>query len=238
MKPRTALAITMLCFALHVDGETPQSYLLDPFAQATSGHEGCTPAKPPLLDEQQMRSQAHSRAERGTSCCLAGTCECGGPYKHDAEINDRVIEAIRADKRFRDTAVWVATTRGFVSLQGCVRGPGQKTNPGSTRSPTFDERRLTRAVASARTQSLPPAAPPPPPASGSAHAVPRRTLSARRRPRPAGPTGGCAAARAAGARRCRERELRRGDGARPPASRSDRASSAPKRASPSPRDRG
>jgi len=126
MKPRTALAITMLCFALHVDGETPQSYLLDPFAQATSGHEGCPPAKPPLLDEQQMRSQAHSRAERGTSCCLAGTCECGGPYKHDAEINDRVIEAIRADKRFRDTAVWVTTTRGFVSLQGCVRSPAQK----------------------------------------------------------------------------------------------------------------
>jgi hypothetical protein len=126
MKPRAALAIAMLCFSLHVDGETPQSYLLDPFAQATSGHEGCPPAMPPLLDEQQMRSQAHSRAERGTSCCLAGTCECGGPYKHDAEINDRVVEAIRADKQFRDTAVWVTTTRGFVSLQGCVRSPAQK----------------------------------------------------------------------------------------------------------------
>ena len=126
MKPRAALAIAMLCFALHVEGETPQSYLLDPFAQATSGHEGCPPVKPPLLDEQQMRSQAHSRAERGTSCCLAGTCECGGPYKHDAEINGRVVEAIRADKRFRDTAVWVTTTRGFVSLQGCVRSPAQK----------------------------------------------------------------------------------------------------------------
>jgi hypothetical protein len=126
MKLRAALAITILCVALHVDGEAPQSYLLDPFAQATSGHEGCPPVKPPLLDEQQMRSQAHSRAERGTSCCLAGTCECGGPYRHDAEINDRVVEAIRADKRFRDTAVWVTTTRGFVSLQGCVRSPAQK----------------------------------------------------------------------------------------------------------------
>src|SRR4030088_934825 len=126
MKPRAALAIAMLCFALHVEGETPQSYLLDPFAQATFGVERCPVATPPILDEQQMRSQAHSRAERGTSCCLAGTCECGGPYKHDAEINDRVIEAIRADKRFRDTAVWVTTTRGFVSLQGCVRSPAQK----------------------------------------------------------------------------------------------------------------
>ena len=116
----------MLCFAIRVDAQTSLSYLLDPFAQATSGDERCPAAKPPILDEQQMRSQAHSRAERGTSCCLAGTCECGGPYKHDAEINDRVIEAIRADKRFRDTAVWVTTTRGFVTLLGCVRDPAQK----------------------------------------------------------------------------------------------------------------
>src|ERR1700693_2361499 len=126
MNFRAALVIAMLCFALRVDAQTSQSYLLDPFAQATSGDERCPAAKPPILDEQQMRSQAHSRAERGISCCLAGTCECGGPYKHDAEINDRVVEAIRADKRFRDTAVWVTTTRGFVSLQGCVRGPAQK----------------------------------------------------------------------------------------------------------------
>ncbi|TMH04843.1 MAG: BON domain-containing protein [Betaproteobacteria bacterium] len=38
----------------------------------------------------------------------------------------RVVEAIRTDKRFRDTAIWVTTTRGFVSLQGCVRSPAQK----------------------------------------------------------------------------------------------------------------
>ena len=70
-----------------------------------------------------MRAQAHSRAERGTSCCLAGTCECGGPYKHDTEINDRVVRGNQGDKRLRDTAVWVTTTRGFVTLQGCVRSP-------------------------------------------------------------------------------------------------------------------
>src|ERR1700687_1796962 len=126
MNSRAALVIAMLCLAFRVDAQTSRSYLLDPFAQATSGDERCPAAKPPILDEQQMRSQAHSRAERGASCCLAGTCECGGPYKHDAEINDRVIEASRADKRFRDTAVWVTTKRGFVTLGGCVRNPAQK----------------------------------------------------------------------------------------------------------------
>jgi hypothetical protein len=126
MNCRATFVIAMLCLAFRVDAQTSQSYLLDPFARATSGDERCPVARPPILDEQQMRSQAHSRAERGASCCLAGTCECGGPYKHDAEINDRVVEAIRVDKRFRDTAVWVTTTRGFVSLRGCVRNPAQK----------------------------------------------------------------------------------------------------------------
>jgi hypothetical protein len=126
MHSRAAFAIAIICVAPHVDAQMTQSYLLDPFAQATSGYEGCPAPKPPVLDEREMRAQAHSRAERGTSCCLAGTCECGGAYKHDAEINDRVVEAIRADKRFRDTAVWVTTTRRFVTLQGCVRSPAVK----------------------------------------------------------------------------------------------------------------
>ena len=126
MNFRAAPAIALFCLAFHVDAQTTRTYLLDPFAQATSGYRTCPAVAPPVVDEQQMRAQAHSRAERGTSCCLAGTCECGGPYKHDAEINDRVVEALRSDKRFRDTAVWVTTTRGFVTLQGCVRTPAQK----------------------------------------------------------------------------------------------------------------
>ena len=36
MNPRAALAIAILSFALHVDAQMSQSYLLDPFAQATS----------------------------------------------------------------------------------------------------------------------------------------------------------------------------------------------------------
>jgi osmotically-inducible protein OsmY len=127
MNLRAALTITALCLASHAHAQATQSYLLDPFAQATGGYDGCPTVMAPALDEQQMRAQAHSRAERGTSCCLAGTCECGGPYKHDSEINGRVVDAIKADKRFRDTAVWVTTTRGFVTLQGCVRSRAQKT---------------------------------------------------------------------------------------------------------------
>jgi osmotically-inducible protein OsmY len=109
-----------------VQAEEPRTYQLDPFAQATAGYTACTAVEPPALTEQEMRIQAHGRAERGTSCCLAGTCECGGAYKRDPEINERVVQAIRKDARLRDTSIWVTTTRKFVTLQGCVRSTVQK----------------------------------------------------------------------------------------------------------------
>ena len=106
--------------------EGPRTYQLDPFTQATGGYAGCPEAKPPVLTEQEMRVSAHERAERGTSCCLAGTCECGGAYKRDPEINERVAAAIKADARFANTSVWVTTTRKFLTRQGCVRTARQK----------------------------------------------------------------------------------------------------------------
>jgi osmotically-inducible protein OsmY len=117
------VAVTLTCF---VQAQEPRTYQLDPFAQATAGYPTCPAAKPPVLDEQAMRIQAHERAERGTSCCLAGTCECGGAYTRDPEINAHVVQAIRNDARMRNTSIWVTTTRKFVTLQGCVRSATQK----------------------------------------------------------------------------------------------------------------
>jgi len=121
-----ALALLLGTLAGFACAEEPRTYQLDPFTQATGGYPGCPEARPSVLTEQEMRVSAHERAERGTSCCLAGTCECGGAYKRDPEINERVAAAIRNDSRFRDTSIWVTTTRKFVTLQGCVRSAGQK----------------------------------------------------------------------------------------------------------------
>lgn len=126
MRLRILFALASAVGCLTAAAEEPRTYQLDPFAQATVGFASCPMAKPPLLTEREMRIQAHERAERGTSCCLAGTCECGGAYKHDPEINDRIIAAIRDDKRFHDTNLWVTTMRKFVTLQGCVRSESQR----------------------------------------------------------------------------------------------------------------
>jgi hypothetical protein len=94
---------------------------LDPFAQATNGLAGCPPANPRLYTRDDMRTEAHLRIERGTRCALEGTCEPGGAYKRDAEINDNVRAAIAGDGRFADTSIWITTSRKWVTLKGCVR---------------------------------------------------------------------------------------------------------------------
>jgi hypothetical protein len=121
-----ATALAMAIFAPLLLADEQRTYQLDPFTQATAGYAGCPEAKPPVMTEQEMRTTAHQRVERGTSCCLAGTCECGGAYKRDPEINERVAKTVREDRRLRDTSVWVTTTRKFVTLQGCVRSRAQK----------------------------------------------------------------------------------------------------------------
>jgi hypothetical protein len=126
MRLRILIAFAGVLGVVTATAEEPRTYQLDPFAQATDGFASCPAVKPPVLTEQEMRVQAHERAERGTSCCLAGTCECGGAYKRDPEINDRIIAAIRGDRQFRDTSIWVTTMRKFVTLQGCVHSRSQR----------------------------------------------------------------------------------------------------------------
>ena len=101
-------------------------YQLDPFAQATSGFAGCPTVAPPLVSEQEMRAEAHVRAERGTRCGIEGTCEPGGAYKHDAEVNELVRAAIVSDRKFAGTSIWLTTSRRWVTLEGCVRSPRER----------------------------------------------------------------------------------------------------------------
>jgi osmotically-inducible protein OsmY len=99
---------------------------LDPFAQATSGNKACPAVKPRMYATEEAGAQAHARAERGTRCAMEGTCEPGGAYRRDPEINEAVRAAIAADKRFADTSVWVTTSRRWVTLEGCVKSDAQR----------------------------------------------------------------------------------------------------------------
>ena len=119
--------LLLLGAALVAGGATAADLVqLDPFAQATSGYAACPPVSPPLMTQEQAGTQAHARAERGTRCAMEGTCEPGGAYRRDPEINERMRALIAGDPRFADTAVWVTTSRRWVTLQGCVRSAAQR----------------------------------------------------------------------------------------------------------------
>jgi len=121
---RLVIAIAASLAAVPLAGET--LIQLDPFAQATSGHPACPAPAPPLLTREQVERGAHARAERGTRCAMEGTCEPGGAYRRDPEINEAARAAIAADARFATSSVWVTTSRGWVTLQGCVRDAVQR----------------------------------------------------------------------------------------------------------------
>jgi hypothetical protein len=98
----------------------------DPFVQVTAAMPACPPPVAPLLTEEQMRREAHQRAERGTSCFRAGRCRLPNAYLYDREIAARVVKAITADSRFADTSVWIEGQRRWVWLKGCVAREEQK----------------------------------------------------------------------------------------------------------------
>lgn len=121
-----ALAASLAAARAGEAGKAPaaaerRNWFHDPFAPATRGYPGCPVPEGPLETEEEMRHEAHYRAERGTSCWLAGRCEDSNAYRRDPEINAAAVAAVAADAALRDTSVWLITQRKFVYLQGCVR---------------------------------------------------------------------------------------------------------------------
>jgi len=95
----------------------------DPFEQALAGR-ACPAPRGPAYTETQIRAEAHYRAERGTSCWLAGTCSEPNAYRYDARLAREVVAALRADGALAASAIWVSAERRHVALQGCVADAG------------------------------------------------------------------------------------------------------------------
>ncbi len=115
-----------LCAANAAAQDTRRNPFDDPFAVVTSGLAACPRAEPPLLTEEQIRNEAHDRAQRGTSCWLAGRCRLHNAYLYDKEIVPRGVTAVLADGRHADTSVWALGQRRWVWLKGCVSRPEQR----------------------------------------------------------------------------------------------------------------
>ena len=97
-----------------------QSAFNDPLLQVTDGIQACPRQEATRIPASQVQSEAHWRAERGTSCYVSGRCRLPNSYLYDQEIVPRVKKAILADGRFTKTSIWVEGQRRWVWLRGCV----------------------------------------------------------------------------------------------------------------------
>ena len=119
--PRLPLFIALFLACAAGGAQERKNAFDDPFLQVTSALPGCPVPRPPGFTEDEVRKEAHVRAQHGTSCYRVGRCRLPNSYLYDKEIIPRVQQYIRMDGRFDDTSVWVLGERRLVTLMGCVR---------------------------------------------------------------------------------------------------------------------
>jgi hypothetical protein len=116
-----ASALLALALASASGAQERRNAFDDPFLQVTSALPGCPAPRPPGFTDEEVRKEAHVRAQHGTSCHRVGRCRLPNSYLYDQEIIPRVRQYIRMDGRFDDTSVWVLGERRIVTLMGCVK---------------------------------------------------------------------------------------------------------------------
>jgi hypothetical protein len=121
-----ALVLTALCGAAAMAQEPARTNAFDdPFVQATRAIAVCPVAEGPLVTADEVRSQSHIRAEKGTTCHYHGRCRLPNAYLYDKDIVPRVVRFIELDSRFANSTIWVLGQRRWVYLKGCVANAEQ-----------------------------------------------------------------------------------------------------------------
>ena len=120
-----SLGALLVCMAAACPAQERRNWFDVPFNQAQGGLPACPRPEGPLITEAEMKLQAHARIERGTSCWLQKKCEDSNAYRRDAEVQSRVLQALRDERRFASASVWITTERRFVTVQGCTRAAAQ-----------------------------------------------------------------------------------------------------------------
>lgn len=123
---RWLAALQVLLAATAAVAQDRRNAFDDPFLPVTSAISGCPVPRGPGFTEEELRKEAHVRAQHGTSCYRVGRCRLPNSYLYDKEIVPRVQQYLRMDGRFGDTSVWILGERRLVTLMGCVRTAKQK----------------------------------------------------------------------------------------------------------------
>jgi hypothetical protein len=125
MRPRLLLFALPLAVSASAaqsqSAEELRNWFDDPFFQISSAIPGCPVPAGPFVTEAERRAEAHLRAEKGTTCWLAGQCDRPSAYLYDRDIAAAFKAAIAERNPFADTSLWVTVQGRVVYIEGCVR---------------------------------------------------------------------------------------------------------------------
>jgi len=124
-QPTRALMAAVALAGASAFAQTATNHFDDPFLRATSALPGCPVPAGPRYTPEEVREEAHSRAQHGTSCYYSGRCRLPNAYLYDKEIAPRAVQYLQRDDRLADSSVWVVVQRRIVYLQGCVKSREQ-----------------------------------------------------------------------------------------------------------------
>lgn len=116
----------MLLFAISAvpcraqSDEVRQNWFHDPFFQISDDVADCPVPAGPFVTEKQRVAEAHHRAERGTSCWLAGKCDRPNSYAYDQDIASAFKAKLNDDNPFSGTSLWVTVQGRVVYIEGCA----------------------------------------------------------------------------------------------------------------------
>lgn len=95
----------------------------DPFIRISAALADCPLPAGPFVGEAERRVQAHRRAEKGTTCWLAGACERPNAFAYDRDIAAALQAALRdgaAARLFPRSSLWVTIQGRVLYIEGCA----------------------------------------------------------------------------------------------------------------------
>jgi len=100
--------------------EELRNWFDDPFFQISSSLSDCPLPAGPFVSEADKRVQAHRRAEKGTTCWLAGECDRPNAYAYDRDIAEAFRHAVAGADRLPGTTLWVTVQGRVLYIEGCA----------------------------------------------------------------------------------------------------------------------
>jgi len=99
--------------------ENRQNWFHDPFFQISDTIANCPKPIGPFVTEDQRLTDAHHRAERGTTCWLVGKCDRPNSYAYDQDIAAAFKVELQKNNPFTESTLWVTVQGRVVYIEGC-----------------------------------------------------------------------------------------------------------------------